>query len=113
MATKLTTVKRQSYTVSDKLRIIQFAEQHGNRAAEHEFGVFKSNVRLWPKVKKTSRIDASTEVCYLKCGITNNLDGSEDELVYNSTENTHELDDSSIENLFESDPESEFEGFVV
>ena len=35
MATKLTTVKRQSYTVSDKLRIIQFAEQHGNRAAEH------------------------------------------------------------------------------
>ena len=34
MAMKLTTVKRQSYTVSDKLRIIQFAEQHGNRAAE-------------------------------------------------------------------------------
>ena len=40
------------------------------------------------KVKKTSRIDASTEACFLKCGITNNLDGSEDELVYNSTENT-------------------------
>ena len=39
MATKLTTVKRQSYTVSEKLRIIQFAEQHGNRAAEREFGV--------------------------------------------------------------------------
>ena len=38
---------------------------------------------------------------FLKCGITNNLDGSEDELVYNSTENTHELDDSSIENLFD------------
>ena len=49
----------------------------------------------------------------LRCGITNNLDGSEDELVYNSTENTHELDDSSIENLFESDSESEFEGFAV
>ena len=39
--------------------------------------------------------------------------GSEDELVYNSTENTHELDHSSIGNLFESDPESEFEGFIV
>ena len=39
--------------------------------------------------------------------------GSDGELVYNSTENTHELDDSSIENLFESDPESEFEGFIV
>ena len=43
MATKLTTVKRQSYTVSEKLRIIQFAEQHGNRAAEREFGVSESN----------------------------------------------------------------------
>ena len=50
---------------------------------------------------------------FLKCGITNNLDGSQDELIYNSTENTHELDDSSIENLFESDSESEFEGFAV
>ena len=49
---------------------------------------------------------------FLKCGITNNLDGSEDELVY-STENTHELDDSSIENLFESDSKSEFESFAV
>ena len=52
MATKLTTVKRQSYTVSDKLRIIQFAEQHGNRAAEREFGVSESNVRLWRKSKE-------------------------------------------------------------
>ena len=49
----------------------------------------------------------------LKCGITKNLDGSQDELVYNSTKITDELDDSVIENLFESDCESEFEGFVV
>ena len=46
MATKLTTAKRQSYTVSDKLRIVQFAEQNGNCAAEREFGVSESNVRL-------------------------------------------------------------------
>ena len=40
MATKLSTgTKRQSYTVSDKLRIVNFAEQQGNRAAEREFGV--------------------------------------------------------------------------
>ena len=52
MATKLTTTKRQSYTVSDKLRIIQFAEQNGNRAAEREFGVSESNVRLWRKSKE-------------------------------------------------------------
>ena len=52
MATKLTTVKHQSYTVSDKLRIIEFAEQHGNRAAVREFGVSESNVRLWRKSKE-------------------------------------------------------------
>ena len=42
----------------------------------------------------------------LKCGITNNSNGSQDELVYNSTEITDELEDSVIENLFESDCES-------
>ena len=52
MSTKLTITKRQSYTVSDKLRIIQFAEQNGNRAAEREFGVSESNVRLWRKSKE-------------------------------------------------------------
>ena len=52
MASKLTTAKRQSYTVSDKLRIIQFAEQNGNRAAEREFGVSESNVRLLHKSKE-------------------------------------------------------------
>ena len=52
MATKLNNVKRQSYTVSDKLRIIQFAEQHGNHTAEREFGVSESNVRLWQKSKE-------------------------------------------------------------
>ena len=52
MATKLTAGKRQSYTVSDKLRIIQFAEQNGNCAAEREFGVSESNVRLWRKSKE-------------------------------------------------------------
>ena len=50
---------------------------------------------------------------FLKCGITNDLDGSQDELVYNSTEDTDGLDDSFIENLFASDSESDFEGFIV
>ena len=50
MAMELTTGKRQSCTVSDKF--IQLAEQNGNCAAEHEFGVSKSNVRLWRKSKE-------------------------------------------------------------
>ena len=49
---KLTATRRQSYTVSEKLRIVNFAEQNGNRAAEREFGVSESNVRLWRKSKE-------------------------------------------------------------
>ena len=52
MATKLTGTKHQSYTVSDKLQIVNFAEQHGNRAAEREFGVSEINIRLWRKSKE-------------------------------------------------------------
>ena len=50
---------------------------------------------------------------FLKCGITNNLHGTEDDLVYDSTENTGELDDSFVAELFASDSESDFEGFLV
>ena len=45
-------MKRQSYTTSEKLKIIQFAEEHGNRAAQREFGIAESNVRLWHKSKE-------------------------------------------------------------
>ena len=44
--------KRQSYTTSEKLKIIKFAEEHGNRAAQREFGIAESNVRLWHKSKE-------------------------------------------------------------
>ena len=52
---------------------------------------------------------------FLKCGITNSLDGSEDDMVYDSTEDTNKLDhdDSFVRELFASDSESEFEGFVI
>ena len=38
--------------MSEKLRIIQFAEQTGNCAAEWEFGVLECLVRLWWKSKE-------------------------------------------------------------
>lgn len=44
--------KRQSYTTSEKLKIIQFAEEHRNRAAQREFGIAESNVCLWRKSKE-------------------------------------------------------------
>ena len=49
---------------------------------------------------------------FLKCEITNNLDGSEDGLLFDSAEDT-ELDDSFVRELFESDSKSEFKGFIV
>ena len=45
-------MKRQSYTTEEKLRIKQFSEQHGNRAAQREFGIAESNIRLWRKSKE-------------------------------------------------------------
>ena len=52
MATKLTATKRQSYTVSEQPRIVNFAERNENRAAEREFGVSDSNFRLWRSSKE-------------------------------------------------------------
>jgi len=40
-------MKRQSYTTAEKLKVVQFAEQQGNRSAQREFGIAKSNIRLW------------------------------------------------------------------
>ena len=44
--------ERQSYMTSEKLKIIQFAQEHGNQAAQREFGIAESNVRLWCKSKE-------------------------------------------------------------
>jgi hypothetical protein len=44
--------KNNSYTASYKLKVISFAEQFGNRAAQREFGIVGSNVRYWRKQKE-------------------------------------------------------------
>jgi hypothetical protein len=44
--------KNNSYTASYKLKVISFAEQFGNRAAQREFGILESNVLL----EETKRI---------------------------------------------------------
>jgi hypothetical protein len=47
--------KINSYTASYKLKVISFAEQFGNRAAEKEMGILESSVRYWRKQKETLR----------------------------------------------------------
>lgn len=44
-----TPVRRVHYCAKEKRKIIIFAEIHGNRSAEREFGVSECNVRLWRK----------------------------------------------------------------
>ena len=44
--------KRQSYTTAEKLKAIQYVEQHGNHSAQREFGVDESNIRLWRRSKE-------------------------------------------------------------
>jgi hypothetical protein len=44
--------KNNSYTASYKLKVISFAEQFGNRAAQREFEILESNVRYWRKQKE-------------------------------------------------------------
>ena len=49
---------------------------------------------------------------FLKCGITNSLDGSEDDLVFDSSsDESFEGDNDLIDELLASDSESDFEGF--
>jgi hypothetical protein len=44
-------VKYLSYTAGFKLKVIDYAEKHGNRAASREFTVSEFNVRYWRKQK--------------------------------------------------------------
>lgn len=43
--------KRSSYSAGFKLKVIEYAETHGNRAAGREFTVTDFNVRYWRKQK--------------------------------------------------------------
>ena len=43
--------QRTAYTTKEKLAAIKFAEAHGNRAAQREFGINESNIWDWRKKK--------------------------------------------------------------
>ena len=61
MVTKLTGTKRQSYIVSDKVRISKIAQQQGNRAAEIEFRASEKKrsfmAKKQKKLKKMPRLN--------------------------------------------------------
>jgi len=45
---------RRSYTAAEKLKVVRYAEAHGNRAAGREFdGISNANARLWRRRNAT------------------------------------------------------------
>ena len=45
---------RRSYTAAEKLKVVRYAEAHGNRAAGREFdGMSEANARLWRRRNAT------------------------------------------------------------
>jgi hypothetical protein len=42
-------LNRRSYTALEKLSVAEYAQEHGNRAAERMYGVNEMNVRRWRK----------------------------------------------------------------
>ncbi|GAB1606411.1 uncharacterized protein LOC115217679 [Argonauta hians] len=53
MATTGVKKKRCSYDAGFKLKVVEFAEKNGNRAAEREFSVSEKVVRGWRNMKET------------------------------------------------------------
>lgn len=43
--------RRRAFTAKEKLAVIAYAEEHGNRAAERHFDISECNVRRWRKDK--------------------------------------------------------------
>ena len=42
---------RHSFTAREKLKVVSYAEAHGNRAAGREFNMNETNVRQWRRLK--------------------------------------------------------------
>ena len=51
MASQSTRKKRSAYDASLKLKVVGYAEFHGNRAASREFTIPGTNVRDWRRME--------------------------------------------------------------
>ena len=65
-------------------------------------------------LKKTEIPREMVAISFLKCGITNSLDGSEDDFIFDTSSDDESIvaDDSLVTELFnDSESEADFEGF--
>ena len=58
--------RRMSYTASEKLAIVKYAEAHSNRAAGRQYdGVSESHIRLWRQLKERLILPCVLYTCTL------------------------------------------------
>lgn len=56
--------KRKSYTANLKLKIVNYAEVHGNRNSGRKFGVDEKSIREWRKIKdKLENLPRNKRAC--------------------------------------------------
>lgn len=62
--------KRGAYTAGFKLKVVEYAKQHGNRAAARHFGEppTECTIREWPKMEEKLKTLAKTK-CNFRSGI--------------------------------------------
>ena len=58
--------KRQSYTTAQKLNVIQFAEQQGNRSAQQEFGIAENDIL--PRQRSKENLEKMLQAQCANCG---------------------------------------------
>ena len=56
--------KRKTYEAGYKIKVIDFAKEHGNRAAMREFGVNESIIRGWRKQEDALRKTKKTRKAF-------------------------------------------------
>ncbi|KAH7945478.1 hypothetical protein HPB49_011215 [Dermacentor silvarum] len=87
-----------NYTAKFKLAVIEFVEENGNRAAAKHFSVNESHVRCQTRDFVSPNI---VEKSFKKTGLSNALDGTEDDALWESGDNGR--DDDSQSDLSTSD----------
>jgi hypothetical protein len=95
--------RRYCYTIAFKCAVIEYAKEHGNRAAERQFGPQPTEkmIRTWRKQEQ--------QLKEAKCGISNSLDGTEDNLLLEDSDDS--VPDSEELSSVSSSEDEDFCGF--
>ena len=115
--------KRCAYDTNFKLKVIQYSDEcKNNRATSRKFNVSEKLVRDWKK----AALDLEDLPRFKKCSITNELDGTEDDILWQDDRDAPCADsdnegeemyddmlttDQMIQMLEEEDSDKEFLGF--